>query len=75
MTDTRKLKDFRDRLGHHTSEVNEGLENSTPTLMPGRFDYRSKSQKYKPLSVNEIVKFGIGMQDLAKKLDDFNSCY
>lgn len=75
VTDTRKLKDFRDRLGHHTSEVNDGPENATPTLMPGRFDYRSKSQKHKPLSVYEILKFGSGMQDLEKNLMTSTSCY
>lgn len=53
----RGMNDTRVRLAHHT--VWHGKTKDTPrnTLLPTRYDTRSKARKYKPLTASEISDF------------------
>jgi hypothetical protein len=52
----KKLNEIRVRLAHHTSPREEEIE-GFPVLRPHRYDMRSRSKKYAPLSFEEILDF------------------
>jgi hypothetical protein len=68
--DLRKMNDTRVRLAHHTSHHKHSSENADPSLMPGRFDVRSKTRKLGPLSADEIVDFTEKVSEVIDKIAD-----
>jgi hypothetical protein len=65
--------DIRVRLAHHSmSQEDEDPEEEERTiqafLRPGRFDTRTKSKKFKPLTMVEIVDFTGRIGDIHEKL-------
>jgi hypothetical protein len=65
----RELNDLRVHLAHHTSWHKD--RKTTPhSLMPGRFDTRSKSLKYAPLQAPQILGFTDGIVDVTDQLEE-----
>lgn len=66
----RALKDTRDRLAHHSA-----FESQTPSwlfkvksIAPSPYDVRSKSKKYKPLTLEQIREFYAAITDMIRDL-------
>lgn len=66
----RALKDTRDRLAHHSA-----FESQTPSwlfkvksIAPSPYDVRSKSKKYKPLTLEQISEFNAAIKDMVREL-------
>jgi hypothetical protein len=63
----KKLNDTRVRLAHHSSKRPEG-RGGVPALRPISIDARSKSKKYAPMEVDEIVNFIARLDPVYRKL-------
>lgn len=59
----KKMNDVRVRLAHHTTSTGEEID-GFPVLRPPRYDGRTKSGKYKPLSMEELLQFGESIHPL-----------
>jgi hypothetical protein len=66
----RGMNDKRVRLAHHTIHHGKTTGTEFPSLLPTRFDLRSKSAKYKPLEVEEILAFTNKVTD---KIDELSA--
>ena len=63
----RELKDIRDRLAHNTSSLEAERLGTKLQLIPGKLDFRQKSQTHKPLSEGEIDLFTENVYKLAEQ--------
>jgi hypothetical protein len=69
--DLKKENDIRARLAHHTRRI-DGAEKDPRkgiTLRPSPLDRRTKSQKFTPLTADDIVSFTERVTQLSDKLD------
>jgi hypothetical protein len=64
----RGLNDTRVRLAHHTVWRDDTFRSGRPSLLPGQFDTRIKSRKYKPLELEEIYVFSNSVLETEKEL-------
>jgi hypothetical protein len=74
----KRLNDTRVRLAHHALASAEGLE-VFPSLKPNKFDKRSKSVRWSPLTIDEITEFieevAAVMERLLQLIDEMKPVY